>query len=399
MTKLLKYTAIAAVLAATAPASYANSATTKGGITVKSDDGRFEANVGGRIHYDYATFDTDTMASGKPNGPYLRRAYITLAGKAYGFKYKLEHDFAGSGSVLTKDVWIGRDLPNDLGTIRIGHMIMANGLEALTSSNDVLFIERPFISNNTIYSGREYQTGVMYNIASNGFTAMVDLYDANPTADKDATSSGGGRGYGARLTYAPMIKDGATVHVGASYDSASYRPTTGTPAGPGSPDIKATFAGRNGPSATLLAKGYEEQNTLDLELAGAFGPAFVQAEYAKAQFQDGNLANDVDLESYYVQASVFVTGESKPYKAATGTFGNPKAKNIDLGAIEVKARYDYVINKDVLGKPRVRTLSFGANYYLNPNVRFMVDYNLGQYEKGTTEDKPKALVARAQFTF
>ena len=400
MNKFFKYTAIAALLAA--PAAYADTPTTKGGLTIKSDDGRFEATVGGRIHLDYATFSNDTIFNGKANGPYMRRAYLTLSGKAYGWKYKLENDFAGAGStVSSKDMWIGRDLPKDLGTIRVGHMQMAYGLEALTSSNDLLFIERPFISNNTIYAGREYQTGVMYNVAASGFTAMVDAYDANPTADKDATSSGGGRGYGARVTYAPLNSEGSVVHVGLSYDAASFRPVTGagTITGPGSADVKATFAGRNSANATLLAKGYEDQKTLDVEVAGAFGPAFLQAEYAKAKYSDGNLGSDVDLESYYVQTSFFVTGESKPYKAANGTFSNPKAKNIELGAIELKARYDYVINKDVTGKPRVRTVSFGANYYLNPNVRFMLDYNIGKYEKGLVEDKPKGLIARAQFAF
>lgn len=399
MNKLFKYTAIAALLAASAPAAYADSASTKGGLTIKSDDGRFEASVGGRIHYDYATFDMDNVAASKANGPYLRRAYLTLAGKAFGFKYKLENDFAGGGTVVSKDIWIGRDLPNDLGTIRVGHMQMAYGLEALTSSNDILFTERPFISNNTIYAGREFQTGVMYNIATSGFTAMADVYDANPTADKDATSSGGGRGFGARVTYAPLMDEGAIVHVGLSYDAASYRPTTGAPAGPGSPDIKAAYAGKNGPSFTILAKGYEKQNTLDAELAGAFGPAFIQAEYAKAKYEGGNLADSVDVDSFYVQASVFVTGESKIYKASSGTFGTPKAKNIELGAIELKARYDYAKSSDVTGDPKASTVSFGANYYLNPNVRFMLDYNLGKTEKAGVEDKPKALVARAQFAF
>ncbi|MES2489674.1 MAG: porin [Pseudomonadota bacterium] len=397
MTKFLKYTAIAAAMAAIAPAAYADTPTSKGGLTIKSDDGRFEANVGGRIHYDFATISTDNVVASKPNGPYLRRAYITLAGKAYGWKYKLEHDFAGGA--VSKDIWIGRDLPNNLGTVRVGHMVMANGMEALTSSNDILFIERPFISNNTIYSGREYQSGVMYNVAAAGFTAMVDLYDANINGDKDASLSGGGRGYGSRLTYAPLMDEGAVVHLGLSYDSASYRPTTGTPAGPGSPDIKATYAGRSGPSTTILAKGYEEQNTLNAELAASFGPAFVQAEYAKANYEGGNLLTDVDVDSYYVQASFFVTGETKPYKAASGVFGAPKAKNIDLGAIELKARYDLVKSDDIAGDPKISTLSFGANYYLNPNVRFMIDYNIGKAEKAGVEDKPKALVARAQFTF
>ena len=399
MNKLFKYTAIAAVLAAAAPAAYADSASTKGGLTIKSDDGRFEANVGGRIHFDYATFDIDNVAASKPNGPYLRRAYLTLSGKAFGFKYKLENDFAGGGTVVSKDIWIGRDLPNDLGTVRLGHMQMAYGLEALTSSNDILFTERPFISNNTIYSGREFQSGLMYNIATHGFTAMANVYDANPTADKDATSSGGGRGLGARVTYAPLISEDAVVHVGLSYDAASYRPTTGAPAGPGSPAVKVSYAGKNGPSATLLAAGYEKQNTLDAELAGAFGPGFIQAEYAKAKYEGGSLAKDTDVDSFYVQASVFVTGESKVYKSATGVFGTPKAKNIELGAIELKARYDYVKSSDIVGDPKATTVSFGANYYLNPNVRFMLDYNIGKSEKAGVEDKPKALVARAQFAF
>jgi phosphate-selective porin len=121
--KLYKVGAIAAVLGmCTAEPAFADNSVTNGGLKITSEYGRFEGIIGGRIQYDYATIATDKLAASTADGGYLRRAYITLQGKLFGYmRYKLENDFANSGTA-NKDIWIGADLPAGAGLVRIGHM-------------------------------------------------------------------------------------------------------------------------------------------------------------------------------------------------------------------------------------------------------------------------------------
>ena len=383
----------------------ADNAVTGGGIKVVSDDGRFEGNLGGRIQYDYATIARDQLAPSTANGAYLRRAYVSLSGKLFGdLRYKLENDFSNAGSSANKDIWIGLELPAKAGLLRIGHMQPPAGMESQTSSNELLFTERPFISSNTMFSGREYQNAISYNAHASGFTAAAAAYDANATSggDKDASKPAGGRGLAGRITYAPFSGSGAVLHVGLSYDNTSFRLGTPNAGASGGAAVNAQDVGKISPKVAIVAAGYETDKTLTGELAGGFGPAFVQAEYASGRFAGGTLATEETVTSCYVQGSVFVTGESKLYRQEFGVFGSPRPHH-PWGAVELKARYDHVRNRDAASQPEVSTVSLGANYYLNPNVRVMLDYNIGKSETTaaglTTTDKPKSFVARFQLVF
>ena len=389
MKSMFKLTALAA-LASVAGVANADVAETKGGLKIKTEDGRFEGALAGRIHYDFASISEDIKdEDADKDGFYVRRAYLTLSGKLYGFKYKFEGDF--KSGVESKEFWIGADALG--GFVMVGHNRPAFAMEGMTSSNDILFIERPFISNNTIYSGREYQNALRYDYESGGFGMKVAYYTANPDQDKDSGAvPNSGNGYSARLTFAPMMEEGSVLHLGASFDLADYKNE-----GDGV-DIKAKPAAKNGPSYTLIsAADYDEQSTITGELGAVFGPAYFQGEYSVASF-DGS-GGSQDVESFYVQAGYFLTGESRSYKVSKGGFSKPKPKS-DKGAIELKVRYDFVENSDAASSPEASAISFGVNYYVNPQVRFMLDYNMAQYsEDGAEDDEPDAIVARAQLTF
>ncbi len=101
---------------------------------------------------------------------------------------------------------------------------------------------------------------------------------------------------------------------------------------------------------------------------------------------------DPDFNGWYLQASWVLTGEAKPYRPATGSFGSPKpAQNFTVdkggwGAWEVAARYsDLNLNYDegVFGKTTPfggirggdqRIWSAGLNWYPNQVIRLMLDY-------------------------
>src|SRR5687768_15397526 len=108
---------LAAAALGLAQGAHADTAETKGGLTVKTDDGRFEMKIGGRIHYDAYLFMEDEQATFGSNtlttrgGFAFRRTYLTLTGKAYGWKYKFENDFAAGASPGSyREMWIATDV-------------------------------------------------------------------------------------------------------------------------------------------------------------------------------------------------------------------------------------------------------------------------------------------------
>ena len=91
---------------------------TKGGIKITSPDKKFEASIGGRIHFDAYAFDRDIAAT--TGTTEFRRARLTLAGKALGWDYKLEQDFAaGTNLEGLRDAYIAHALWG--GKATIGH--------------------------------------------------------------------------------------------------------------------------------------------------------------------------------------------------------------------------------------------------------------------------------------
>src|SRR5690606_16843568 len=127
---------------------------TRGGIKLTSADRKFEASLGGRVHFDAYAFDRDLAATTGPSE--FRRARRTLSGKALGWDYKLEQDFAaGSNLDGLRDAWIATSLGG--GKLTIGHFKPYRSMEELTSSNEILMMERPFASATGLFGGRQFQ--------------------------------------------------------------------------------------------------------------------------------------------------------------------------------------------------------------------------------------------------
>jgi phosphate-selective porin OprO/OprP len=416
---------VAAAAAFTAGAAHADVSETKGGIKVKTDDGRFEASVGGRIMFDlYAlSEDDDATLAGAPFGSnklptasstYFRRIYLTLKGKAYGWSYKIEPDFAGASTngddtrdIAFQDVYLSHAFGP--GEVIFGQIKPFRGMEELTSSNDLTMMERPFASAAGIFAGgasREFQQGVFYRGEIADFIYGAGVFDLR----RDNTRATEGVGGNARIVFAPIHTDTQTLHIGVSYteENPHNKDDTGTDQDIGT---SVKYVGRRGPGLTLgLTTGGEKADTIGGEIAGAFGPATLQAEYMvqtldQADDALGNHVDSQDIEAWYVQGSYFITGESKPYKKADGVFGSPKPKN-DFGAFEVAVRYEEAKNKDsnakcdaTATKCEASLLTAGVNWYANPNVRFMFEYLKGEADYGVAKDKPDAFTARAQFSF
>lgn len=356
---------------------------TKGGIKATSADGNFEAQIGGRVHFDTYAFDRDIVDT--TGGTEFRRARLTLSGKALGWEYKMEQDFsAGTNLDGLRDLYIAKNAFG--GKVTIGHFKPYRSMEELTSSNEILMMERPFSSTGGLFSGRQHQQGIGYLRASGKYTLGVSAFNLRGNAQ----ARNEGVGAAARFTYAPINNEGSTLHFGgwASVEDLNK----------GSANISASVAygGRRGPSQAIAAVSGASGDKLTaygLEAAGSFGPAFFQSEYVQSTFEQPS-GGDQDVNTWYVQGSWLLNGGHKPYKPATGVFGSPKIG--DKGLWELTARYDTIENKDIVNREATSWL-FGVNYYVNPNLRFMFNYTQGDNQVNGDETGQYAL--RTQFVF
>ena len=356
---------------------------TKGGIKVTSADKNFEASLGGRIHFDAYAFDRDQAAT--TGTTEFRRARLTLAGKAFGWEYKMEQDFAaGSGLDGFRDVYIAKQALG--GKFTVGHFKPYRSMEELTSSNEITFMERPFASATGIFNGRQFQQGVGYLRGGDNYTIGASVFNLRTPAGPRNEGSGAS----ARATYAPINNDNNTLHFGgwASVENTNQ----------GSADLVAVanYAGRRGPAQTISTTpglSGDSVTTFGLEAAGAFGPLYFQSEYANAEFER-SLGGSQDVETFYVMGSWMLNGGHKVYKPATGVFGSPKVS--DKGLWELTARYDTIENKDVAGL-EVNSMLLGVNYFFNSNVRMMFKYTRGDNEFNGDETGQYAL--RTQLSF
>ena len=355
---------------------------TKGGIKLTSPDRKFEASLGGRIHFDAYAFDRDLAATTGTSE--FRRARLTLSGKALGWDYKLEQDFAaGSNLDGLRDAYIATGLWG--GKATIGHFKPYRSMEELTSSNEILMMERPFASATGLFSGRQFQQGVGYLRAGDNYTAGFTVFNLRGASG----SRNEGMGASGRVTFAPVNDDANTLHFGAwaSRENANQ----------GSADLTATanYAGRRGPSlaiATTSGASGDSVTAYGLEAAGAFGPLFFQGEYVRAAFGQP-LGPDQDVETWYLQGSWLLNGGHKVYKSATGVFGSPR---VDRGLWELTARYDTIENRDLAGREASSTI-LGLNYYVNPNLRFMFNWTRG--DNRFTGDGTGQYALRTQFSW
>ena len=356
---------------------------TKGGIKVTSPDRKFEASIGGRMHFDAYAFDRDVVATTGTSE--FRRARLTLAGKALGWDYKIEQDFAaGTNLEGLRDAHISTALWG--GRATIGHFKPYRSMEELTSSNEIPMMERTFASSSGLFNGRQYQQGVGYQRSADNYTAGFTVFNLrSPAGPRNE-----GMGAAGRVTWAPINNDNDTLHFGTwgSLENANQ----------GSADLSAVanYAGRRGPVQTIATTTGASRNQVTsygLEAAGAFGPLFFQGEYVNATFGQP-LGRDQDVVTWYLQGSWLINGGHRGYKSATSVFAAPRVT--DKGLWELAARYDTIENRDIANR-RATYVILGVNYYVNANLRFMFNYTLGDNE--VSGDKTRQYALRTQFAW
>ncbi len=373
-------------------------------LSASKEEGKgsdFSVKFGGRFHLDSTYFDGSENRL--TNGTFMRRARIS-------FKLGLGKNWVGEGdvdfaeaAVNIKDLWMGyQGFKNSL--IQVGQFKAPFGFDTLTSSNATWLMERSY---SDVWTPDRHM-GVAYQTWGERWQAKVNFFGQaiNDTTDNQAAADAGGykvlddHGYGAaaRFTFAPiMVSETKAMHFGVA--AVQRKPNAGAP------DVyEVDFSGRPEQNKVAKAKFLNAKVTnvdkwvqTGVEFVGVWGPFSWQSEYQQTKVNrrgtqtlkwNGTalvatsaaeqLASVVDhkFTTYYGQVS-WIFGGQRTYDASEGMFG--KVVPSKSGAWEVVARYSKMDQNDLTAIDPVaggeaKNMTLGLTYYMNKNVRFMLNH-------------------------
>jgi phosphate-selective porin OprO and OprP len=433
---------VATVAAAPAAPKIVQSASNK--FAIESADGQYSIGLTGRIHADvgdYVNYDPKSKGTSPQNlnsGFNLRRARIGVTGKAAGdFTYTFIYDAGGSTDATPAGIQTAQvgytGIKNTV--FEIGYSDTFFTLDEATSSNDTLFMERASPAN----VGTGVNTGdFRSNVGGRYFNdrLWVGAYFTGPM-NTNVHNQGESIGAFQRAAYQVLADQDYTLHVGVGIDEIIKAPANGGSAASTSQTVNtsssscpaacpvttttapnvASFAlsdrpelridttsllstGQLGSAAHPVNGGY----IADVELAGNYGPLYLQGEYLHYSIDRENLAT-ADFDGGYGEAAYTLTGESRKYNKASGAYGGIiPAHAFDpsqgyWGAWEVAGRVSYVDltsnfqNGKVISSSsqpgavnggKQTSYTAGLNWYPNSYMRFMLNYIHTDFDKANS---------------
>jgi phosphate-selective porin OprO and OprP len=390
--------------------------------TISSADGRNTISLTGRIHWDvgdYINVDPKNKRVGPTNlnsGENFRRARLGVVGKVFGdWNYALIYDFGG-----TTDSGAGGINASGIEQAEISYtgfrpFVVEGGaqdvpytLDEATSSNDIMFIER---ASSQVIAANIAAGDFRENFGGhwNNDRLWLGAYFTGPQTGTARTGIASQVGAIQRAAFQVLNSDDMSVHIGADAEELIKPPISAAGGFRTLGSLSDRPELRIDPTAIIGTGAFGSvtnpvtgADVLGAELAGGFGPLFGQAEYFHYTVNRSGL-KDANFDGGYIQASYTLTGEHRKYNPATGAYtGISPAHPFDIthfsegawGALELGARYSIVdLNNNYTGGTasaasgtsiaggKQQVFTIGANWYVNNNIRFMLDYLHGKIDK------------------
>jgi phosphate-selective porin OprO/OprP len=387
------------------------------GLFFASKDEQFKLHVGGIGQLDtvwligpHSLFNAPgdgTSGVGNAQATLLRRAILQADGTIFGqFDYFLQYDFANASndnsgvqppsfgnltsSPAPLNIWMQvRDVPY-LGYVRVGNQVKTVGMTTNTGAAFLTFMERP--DNNDAFYG-PFDNGFSLGITAWNWTESERVtwrYGIFQPATNEFGVALNKYTLGARVTALPYYEDEGLelIHLGFGYWGGEIVQDQLRD--------RARPVLRNAPGfavPVLVDTGEvpgSKQYTLAPEFALVQGSFTLQAEYAAQYLTQAVAPNGVNQGTVfyhggYVEALYFLTGEHRDYVRREGVFGRVIPVNDfhckkedcyrSCGAWEVGVRFSYLDldDKGIQGG-RLYDWTVGLNWYLNPNMKFQLNY-------------------------
>lgn len=362
---------------------------------------KFSGKFGGLLQVDGAGYHRQSGSTDYQDRIALRRLRAYLKGDWKLFlpvNYKIEIGYDNPDFVLYDFYFWWKDVPL-VNRLKLGYFKVPMTLAGYGSSRDTLMMERaspvtafyPSQRTGIEIGGPEFSNRATW--AGGIFSVGQELETGNITSS-DVQVVG-------RLTGVPWFSDEEgqaqrLLHVGISgnYSFSS----------------DSTVRYRSRPESHL-APFVVDTGELDARSSVIFGAeaalvqgAFsIQAEYVHAYTLAVDGGNEASFKGAYLTASLFLTGETRPYNSDTGTFShirprhNFSFKTAGIGALELVGHASFLDLSDggVDGGEMV-TFGAGLNWYWSSLVKWQFNGMFNRVSDGPTPGDAFILQARIQ---
>jgi len=371
---------------------------TKGGFSVKTVDGDYGFQLGGRIQLDADSYDgVINKVAGDNTGSdtYFRRVRAELKGHtkdwSYNFYYNLNEESSRLDVInVTYNGW-GDMLKLTMGKQKEGFGLDDSGSSKWTSAIERSIVSDAFDTGNNI--------GFMLHGHNDAITYNIGLFKEGSGANNELDLATTGR-----FVYRPFNENDNLLHLGVGFSNRSSN--QGFDDFDGRLGVRGSEAGKTvnkaGVSFIDDIDG-DTMNIYNLEAAGVFGAFHFMAEYFSGEISDLNntASSDLKVDGYSTLVGWFLTGERHTYKTKTAVFDKVKPNNKG-GAWEVFARVDNLGGDTganvIVNETDVITL--GVNWYPTENVKIAFNYlNVKTDQPIGGEDDGNAFAARLQLAY
>ena len=374
------------------------------GFSVRSADSANQLKIRGVMHLD-GRYSDDDETTGAVDTYQATRVRPIIEGTLGGrYDYRFTPDF-GQGRTVIQDAYVTARL-HPAAAVTIGKFKAPVGLERLQSASDIRFVQRAFPTSlapnrdlglqlaGDVANGRLSYAAAVLNGAIDGGSSET-LGDVDINDDKE---------YALRLFSHPFAgSEGRLSGLGIGI-AGTWTDQTGTATQPLLPTFRSADGGtffrfRAGLTPTLADGDRTRIAPQFYYYAGRLG---VLGEYTEVS-QDvsrvtgiGLRSDTVDTTGWQLATSWFLTGEDASFKGfkPLSTFSPGEG----WGALELVARVHglevddaaFAGGADSFADPEAASseatgFAVGLNWYLNENLKWMLDYERTTYEGGAAE--------------
>ncbi|HEU5046732.1 MAG TPA: porin [Rickettsiales bacterium] len=381
------------------------------GLTITSPDRQSQLKVSGYFQFDGREFTGHDTPSNNPSQFFIRSARPIFEAKIFDkFSARLMLDF-GNGQSTLMDAY-GDYNASEAFNARIGKFKVPLGLERWQPEQNILFVERGLTTNLVPY--RDNGIGVYGKLFSNVLEYNLAFTDGAPDQVNLSNGADDGKSVVGRLLVRPFAQTdikalkGLGIGTAASYGThdaslTSQDLTTGyvTPA-------QSKFF-------TYATSAYADggQWRLNPQLTYYNGPFSLLGEYVLEQqkLASGNVRADLRNDAWQAIVTYVVTGEDASFSGVVPKHNFDPA-NGEWGAFELAGRVGKlqvdqaafpVFASSSTSANEAQETTFGGNWYLNPAVKFNLDFAVTSFSGGAANngDRPteRAILGRTQVKF
>lgn len=382
------------------------------GFLFSSSDENFKLRIRGYIQAD-GRFYLDDTRKAFTDTFLVNRVRPVLEGTVFkNFDYKMMPDF-GQGKAVIQDAYVDAHFLPWL-NLRAGKFKGPVGLERLQSARDLEFVERGLPVD--LVPNRDIGVALHGDFLKGVLGYEVGVFNGAADGSSDDADENDSKDIEGRIFAYPFLLSGVKPLQGLGLGVAG---TTGHENGV-APSYKTigqqTFFSFN-PGVTATGT----RSRIAPQAFYYWGPFGLLGEYvvSSEDVEKGTLEKQLDNSAWQVAGSYVLTGEKSSYSGVVPVRPFSPAQG-RWGALEIVARvgqlhvdpaafhnFGTILVPNRLADPtksasQATAWSVGLNWYLNRDVKFMLDYEHTEFERGAAHGdraEEHAILSRIQLAF